>query len=169
MEVNPHTEVQELIRNLATLTLPQLLKWMIVNISINELNNCLRNLGVVDILPSPSPGPDGRPPSRGSVSSTTSQRMSATSTSNLDIPSSTTEGEEYSDLVYRIITSSRNTKLIPLVVMPDPNEGVYYAKYRATDIYRTNHGEYIKKCEPTKKPMSGKSALGVYKFLQKKN
>lgn len=47
--------VDELIRNLATLTVPQLLKWMIVNIHINELNNCLRRLGVVDILP-PTPG-----------------------------------------------------------------------------------------------------------------
>ena len=46
-EINDESSVENLINRLSNLTVPLLLKWMIVNIPTQDLNKCLRsNVGI---------------------------------------------------------------------------------------------------------------------------
>lgn len=170
-------DINSLIQNLANLSVPELLKWMIVNITVNELNRCLNALGLQisetgTNISSPGPGPMGGtpgPPSRTPGSLSTASPRSTTTTTTLELPDQTRQGggpSDYSALVYKIITVSRDTKLIPLVVMP--NSLIYYTKFNDTKVYSaTSYSDYLYDNEDSNQKKRGrkKTAVQLYKLI----
>ena len=132
-EIN-NNSVENLINNLSNLTVPQLLKWMIVNIPINDLNECLRNIGADVSLggqsstspprprfvpgsppPPPPDSPFASPPESPFASPPSAPSGGA---GGSGVVAETPPPGNNAQMVYDVIKASKNTKKTPLVVLP---------------------------------------------------